>query len=364
MNHLRYNAVMPWLLAASALWLALPAAKAVEQVKASQEQVLEPVSAVHKNISIRLVGTEREAEVLRAISQMIAELMAKATLNVETALVSPQMAAQGLNTPTNVNRELVLSLDSDAAEPPMRVGLAITESDKKEEDQIAKIFFYNPADPLPLKNALRDYLMAALNVTIPPVSAAPAASPPAMTPPPMPGATPPAMPGATPPPMTAATPPPMPAATPPPMSGGAPAMPAQTPRPAIAPLAREESVNPRVEGEYVYDSGLSPVRNISIQLQGTEREQAVLKQLHGIIVDILGRARLNTTNRKQGMPNSIIVQARWDDADQYVTVGISFQTADGMSSQPVPFHYNPRDPAGFKQELQTHLARVLNLVIQ
>jgi hypothetical protein len=301
-----------------ALYLAMPALQAQDRVIPSQEMVLVPVTPSFKQINIVLEGTEVEQAFLQQVHAMLLEMLNRATLKVDKILVPDSMTYTPIPQPAAVSRRIVLKLDSDVARPPMKVGIAVEDMDKPEDDRVVKVYFYDPDNPGTFKEALRDYLSWTLGLNIPPER--------------------------------------MPAYPAPSYS---------TPSPPPAKSLDDARIRPEPvipSQEYIHrGGGHTSYTDLRITLEGTEEEDSALSELERMVREMLAKAYPRSGGEALAQ-RRIHIAARWADDAPVVRVRV---TLDGAGAAPrgADFIFDPEQPAVLQEQLRQYLAQSLDAVI-
>lgn len=303
-----------------ALYLAVPALQAQERVIPSQEMVLVPVTPSFKQINIVLEGTEAEQVLLQQVHAMLLDMLNRATLKVDKILVPESMAYTPTSQAAAVSRRIVLKLDSDVAQSPMKVGIAVEDMDKPEDDRVVKVYFYDPDNPGTFKEALRDYLSWTLGLNIPPehtpVYSAPVYSAPS---------------------------PPPPAKS----LGDA--------------RIRPEPVIP--SQEYIHrGGGHTSYTDVRITLEGTEEEDSALSELERMVREMLAKAYPRGGGGEALAQRQIHIAARWAEDAPVVRVRVTLNGA-GAAPRGADFVFDPEQPAVLQEQLRLYLAQSLDAVI-
>jgi hypothetical protein len=308
-----------------------------DQVQADSEVQLKNLTASVKNVSVKLSGTEREQQQLNEIRDMIQSVINNSELGVVRVPVSDD------TDPTPVlkafeNLDIVVGVTAplDAIQS-YKVSVTLQEAGTSIKAK-SEFFDYTSRDKYVLYNELKSYLTKVLNLR--PKGSSTAETPVIQVKPPHQRSTPTA------------------SATSNRSGGGQPTK------------TGNITVNP---DEELHLKNLTPaVKSISFQLKGTEREQKILREIQGMVQDIVSSSQLNVTQEAtRDIPLStpaktyenleIIISATSPaEENQPYKVAITLQEI-GTKGEPDFFEFLPKESRTFKRQLSTYLMENANL---
>ncbi len=309
-----------------------PLAEEPRNVDPDQELIAQPADPVLENITVRLEGTQQEAEFLKTVEKIIQELLAEAKLDVDQTFVPNEMADSPVTTtrPAAVNRRITLELDADVAQPPYEVAIAVENQDIPERDRVVKVFYYDPDNPATLREALKGYLKQTLNIVFPEEQKkqSPSSEQPSQG-----------------------------QALPP---GGRQPL-ATANRHVVATASststEPEAVNPQLEGHLVYEGGgKSSYKNINISIEGNEQVGELVAQLQKMVKNLLARARPRDDNSVRRYLN---IQVKWNEQEGYAPLLVTVDSVQNTARM-ATFRYYPNKPQQLERELADYLEPVLN----
>jgi hypothetical protein len=309
-----------------------------EQTQADSEVQLKNLTASVKNVSVKLSGTEREQQQLNEIRDMIQSVIN----NSELGVVRVPVSDDDNNVPTlksfeNLDIVVGVTAPLDTIQS-YKVSVTLQEAGTSIKAK-SEFFDYTSRDRYVLYNELKAYLTKTLNLR--PKGSSSAETPVIQIKPPHARAT------------TVAP-------TAPPASNKA----GQTTK------TGNTTVNPNEE---LHLKNLTPaVKSISFQLKGTEREQKILRDIQGMIQEIVSSSQLNVTQEAtRDIPLStptktyenleIIISATSPaEESQPYKVAITLQEI-GTKGEPDFFEFLPKESRTFKRQLRTYLMENANL---
>ncbi len=314
-----------------------------DQVQADNEVQLKNLTASVKNVSVKLSGTEREQQQLNEIRDMIQSVINNSKLGVVRVPVSDDTdATPVLKAFENLEIMVGVTAPLDAIQS-YKVSVTLQEAGTSVKAK-SEFFDYTSRDKYVLYNELKSYLTKVLNLR--PKGSSSAETPVIQVKPLHQRSTP----------VAPVTPP----ATATSNKAGA-GQPTKT---------GNLSVNP---DEELHLKNLTPaVKSISFQLKGTEREQKILREIQGMIQEIVSSSQLNVTQEAtRDVPLStptktyenleIIISATSPaEESQPYKVAITLQEM-GTKGEPDFFEFLPKESRTFKRQLRTYLMENANL---
>ncbi len=293
-------------------------------VSPKTEIELTNVSPVVKSIAVKLKGTEREEVPLNTLGGMVQDILKNAKLGIvrlpRTDGLSPANATKKL--------EIVINVESpvDNTKQPYKVNLTLQEVGSQG---VPSSFDYRVNDPDKIYRELEQYLTKHLGL-----------QPKRRT-------------------VMPRTP--------------QPPQPAPQPQPLLPPLVVEAQDFSSSETEIQLKNMTPSVKSISIKLKGTEREQEVLDNVHGMVNDILKESKLGIVRVPvAGTPIATPVLKVYENLEIVIgakspkkegkpyQVGITLQEK-GTQGKPQYFDYKPDDWWFFLKKLKKYLTKELNL---
>jgi len=313
-----------------------------DQVLADNEVQLKNLTASVKNVSVKLSGTEREQQQLNEIRDMIQSVINNSELGVVRVPVSDDTdATPVLKAFENLDIVVGVTAPLDAIQS-YKVSITLQEAGTSIKAK-SEFFDYTSRDKYVLYNELKSYLTKVLSLR--PKGSSAAETPVIQITPPHQRAIP------TTPAMTSNR------------AGGG--------QPTGQPTKTENlTVNPNEE---LHLKNLTPaVKSISFQLKGTEREQKILREIQGMVQEIVSSSQLNVTQEAtRDIPLStptktyenleIIISATSPaEENQPYKVAITLQEM-GTKGEPDFFEFLPKESRTFKRQLRTYLMENANL---
>jgi hypothetical protein len=306
-----------------------------DQVQADNEVQLKNLTASVKSVSVKLSGTEREQQQLNEIRDMIQSVINNSELGVVRVPVSDDTdTIPVLKAFENLEIVVGVTAPLDAIQS-YKVSVTLQEAGTTIKAK-SEFFDYTSRDKYVLYNELKSYLTKVLNLR--PKGSSAAETPVIQVRPPHQRST-----------------------------NRADAGKAESGQPT---KTGNLTVNP---DEELHLKNLTPaVKSISFQLKGTEREQKILREIQGMVQEIVSSSQLNVTRETtRDVPLStptktyenleIIISATSPAKEnQPYKVAITLQEI-GTKGEPDFFEFLPKESRTFKRQLSTYLMENANL---